>query len=57
MNQDQMVYAVAFRRMWPERNSERIHIFANGHVHDKAERRKAIRMNIGCQRRFRDRAK
>lgn len=56
MNQDQMVYAVAFRRMWPERNSERIHIFANGHVHDKAERRKAIRMNIGCQRRFRDRA-
>jgi len=54
MNQDQAVYAAAFRRMWPERNSERIHVFANGHEYNRAERRKSLRMNIGCQRRFRD---
>jgi hypothetical protein len=54
MNQDQMVYAVAFRRMWPERNSERVVILGN-HRYDKAERRKALRMNVGCQRRYRDR--
>lgn len=54
MNEDQAVYAAAFRRMWPERNDERIVIFPNGYEYDKAERRKALRMNIDCQRRFRD---
>ena len=56
MNEDQAVYARAFQRMWPERNSERVHVFANGHVYDRAERRKAIRQNVGCQRRFRSAA-
>lgn len=47
-------YQAAFKRMWPERNDERIVIFANGHEYDKAERRKAIRMNVGCQRRMKN---
>lgn len=47
-------YQAAFKRMWSERNDERIVIFANGHEYNKAERRKAIRQNIGCQRRMKN---
>ena len=54
MNEDQAVYARAFRRMWPERNEEYITIFPNGWECTKEWRRKQIRLNIGCQRRFRD---
>ena len=40
----------AFAAMWPERHDERVHVFANGHVYDKAERRRSIRQNVAGQR-------
>lgn len=41
----------SFRGQWPNRNTEQVIVFANGHVFDKAERRKAIRQLINMMRR------
>lgn len=45
-----------FARAWAWRNDERVHVFANGHVYDKAERRKSLRLLIGMMRREKERA-
>lgn len=42
-----------FKRAWAERNCERVHVFANGHVYNKAERRKTVRQLIAMMRRER----
>jgi len=39
-----------FARLWPERNCERVHVFGDGTVYDRAARRATIRDNIGVQR-------
>lgn len=40
----------AFARMWPGRHDDRVHVFASGHVFDRAQRREGIRQNISAQR-------
>jgi hypothetical protein len=45
-----------FARQWAERNCERRHVFANGHVYDKAERRRSLRRLIRMMRREREEA-
>lgn len=42
-----------FARAWEGRNDDRVVVFANGHVYDRAERRKAARALIGMIRRER----
>lgn len=42
-----------FARVFAGRNDDRVVVFADGHVYDKAERRKAARMLIGMMRRER----
>ena len=49
------VYAYHFARMWADRNSDRVHVFATGHQYDRAARREALRQNVGAQRRYRQR--
>lgn len=53
------VYAYHLARMWPERNSERVHVFADGsqpwHFYDRDARRASIRQNLRAQRSFRSR--
>lgn len=51
-------YAVAhyhFPRVFAGRNDDRVVVFANGHVYDRAERRKSARMLIQMCRRERER--
>lgn len=40
----------SFRRCWPDRHDDRVHVFANGHVYDKAERRESLRALIRIMR-------
>ena len=42
-----------FPRLWADRNDDRVHVFANGHVYDRAERRRGLRQLIGMMRRER----
>jgi hypothetical protein len=42
--------------MWAARNDDRVMTFANGHVYNKAERRRSVRQLIGILRRERTRA-
>jgi len=48
-------YRAVFGEMWAARNDERVHVFANGHVFDRAARRESVRANIRAQRGFRER--
>lgn len=34
---------IHFRRLWPERHDDHVHVFANGHRYDRAERRRSLR--------------
>jgi len=47
---DFAIVASHFRRMFAERNCDRVIVFANGHVYDKAQRRKTLRSNIAMLR-------
>lgn len=47
----QMVGHHHFARIFAERNDETVIVFPNGHVYDRAERRKAARVLIAMCRR------
>jgi len=47
---DQAIDRSHFARMWAERNCDRVHVFGDGHVYDRAARRADIRTNIRVQR-------
>lgn len=40
-----------FARVWRGRNDERVVTFANGHIYDRAERRRSLRQLIQMMRR------
>lgn len=42
-----------FPRMWAARNDDRVVVFENGHIYNKAERRRSVRQLIGIMRRER----
>ena len=50
---NQLIAHLHFPRQWAARNDDRVHVFANGHVYDRAERRRGLRLLIGMMRRER----
>lgn len=44
-----------FPRLWAGRHDDSVHVFANGHVYDRAERRRSLRHLVGMIRRERER--
>lgn len=42
-----------FARVWAARNDEYVHVFASGHVFDRAARRRTVRQAITAIRSYR----